>query len=92
MKTSNPHEEAFRSILELIGKRLYELRLAKGYKSHVDFANDHNLPSIQYWRIEKGRANITIKSLHKILLIHNINIEDLFDSSQRGPGLEIDKE
>lgn len=65
-------------ILELIGKKLIELRLKKGYTSHADFAADHDLPRIQYWRMEKGRANFTLKSLHKVVTIHGLTIEDLF--------------
>jgi transcriptional regulator with XRE-family HTH domain len=66
------------SILELIGKKLYELRIKKGYKSHAAFAEEFDLPRIQYWRMEKGKTNITLRSLHKILDIHGITVEELF--------------
>lgn len=64
--------------LKIIGRRVTELRLAKGYPSRLEFANDHDLAHIQYWRIEKGLANLTFKSLAKVLAIHNMTIEDLF--------------
>jgi transcriptional regulator with XRE-family HTH domain len=64
--------------LELIGKKLLDLRIKKGYASHAHFASDFKLPRIQYWRMEKGRANITIKSLGKVLDIHGLTLEDLF--------------
>jgi transcriptional regulator with XRE-family HTH domain len=65
-------------ILEAIGKRLTELRIRKGYTSHVAFAEDFNLPRVQYWRMEKGRANFTIKSLNRVLAIHGLTIQQLF--------------
>jgi len=71
-------ETSLNTILELIGKKLLELRVKKGYTSHADFAADYNLPRIQYWRMEKGRTNITLKSLNKILSIHNISMEEFF--------------
>lgn len=67
---------SLRSILETIGRELYKLRVAKGYSSHVDFAADHGLPRIQYWRMEKGKANITLRSLGKVLAIHNLSLEE----------------
>lgn len=70
--------DTLNGILESIGKKLQELRIRKGYTSHADFAADHDLPRIQYWRIEKGKANITLKSLHRILEIHGITVEELF--------------
>jgi transcriptional regulator with XRE-family HTH domain len=65
-------------ILTDIGKRLLELRKAKGYSSHEDFALDHDLPRVQYWRLEKGKANFTIKSLIRILSIHDLTVEEFF--------------
>lgn len=65
-------------ILESIGKLLVELRLRQGYKSYAAFAEAHNLPRIQYWRMEKGKANVTLRSLHRVLTIHNLSLEDLF--------------
>jgi transcriptional regulator with XRE-family HTH domain len=71
-------EEVFKDSLVRIGTRLTELRKQKGYSSHEDFAYDYDLPRVQYWRMEKGKANITLKSLHKILSIHRISVEDFF--------------
>ena len=66
-------------ILLKIGNRLRELRKKKGYSSYETFAFDNDLPRMQYWRIEKGKANITIKSLEKILQIHNLTFKEFFD-------------
>jgi hypothetical protein len=64
--------------LEQIGFKLKALREKKGYDSIKEFALDHDLPMIQYWRIEKGKANLTLKSLNKLLVIHSVKIEDFF--------------
>ena len=64
--------------LQRIGARLGDLRKQMGYKSMKDFTRKHKLPLIQYWRIEKGKANLTIKSLVKLLSIHGLTIEDFF--------------
>ena len=76
-------EEVFKDSLVRIGTRLTELRKQKGYSSHEDFAYDYDLPRVQYWRMEKGKANITLKSLHKILSIHKISVEDFFCQLQK---------
>ena len=65
-------------VLKEIGERLKLLRQKKGYTSYESFAIDNDLSRMQYWRIEKGLSNITIKSLTRILKIHNITIEDFF--------------
>ena len=68
-----------KEILEKIGYKLRELRIKKGYSSYETFAFDNNLPRMQYWRIEKGKTNITIKSLVKILKLHSISLAEFFD-------------
>jgi hypothetical protein len=71
-------ENKFESLLKRIGCGLSHLRIHKGYETIKHFALDHNLPLIQYWRIEKGRANVTLKSLLTLLAIHKVNLEDFF--------------
>jgi hypothetical protein len=70
--------KALNGVLKRIGSGLSILRIQKGYKNITDFALDHDLPLIQYWRIEKGKANITIKSLMKLLTIHQLAPEEFF--------------
>jgi hypothetical protein len=65
-------------VLEQIGIKLRDLRQKKGYDSLKDFAEDHDLPVIQYWRMEKGKANLTLKSLNRLLTIHSVTMEDFF--------------
>ena len=64
--------------LKKIGVALGELRQKKGYNSIKEFAEDHDLSLIQYWRVEKGKANITVKTLTQLLAIHKISISDFF--------------
>lgn len=74
METKNKNIEID---IKWISLKIKELRLKKGYTSYENFALDNNLDRKQYWRIENG-ANITIKTLIKILTIHNITICDFF--------------
>ncbi len=68
----------FDQILLAIGKKIKTLRHEKGFKSAAEFAATYNLAPIQYWRIENGRANITLKSLNNILKIHGVSVAELF--------------
>lgn len=70
--------KSFKKILAVLGVRLAELREKKGFETLKEFTQKYDLPHIQYWRIEKGKANITIKTLVKILSIHNISLHDFF--------------
>jgi transcriptional regulator with XRE-family HTH domain len=70
--------KSLKTILEQIGIKLRQLREEKGYDSIKEFALDHDLPMIQYWRIEKGKANLTLKSLYRLLAIHSLSVEDFF--------------
>ena len=71
-------EEALRNLQERVGLKLMELRKKKGYTSHEDFAFDHDIPRVQYWRIEKGKANLTLRSLIRLLSIHKMTVEEFF--------------
>jgi transcriptional regulator with XRE-family HTH domain len=66
------------AVLEKIGNKLMQLRIKNGHKSYESFALENDLSRMQYWRIEKGKTNLTIKSLTRILNIHNITIEEFF--------------
>lgn len=66
------------TVLEKVGARLGELRKRKGYETIKHFASDHDLPPVQYWRIEKGKSNLTVNTLMKLMKIHRLSIEDFF--------------
>jgi transcriptional regulator with XRE-family HTH domain len=70
--------KSFNRVLTVVGMRLAELREKKGYNTLKEFAETYDLPQIQYWRMEKGKANITLKSLARILRVHNITLQDFF--------------
>jgi transcriptional regulator with XRE-family HTH domain len=70
--------KAFQHLLINIGQRLAELRVKKGYATIKDFAAKYGLPEIQYWRMERGKANLTLKSLVRVLVIHNISVQEFF--------------
>jgi transcriptional regulator with XRE-family HTH domain len=76
-------EEVYKKTLVTIGEKLTELRIKKGYKTRMDFVLDHDLSHIQYWRIEKGATNVTLKSLDRVLEIHGISIIDFFNELNR---------
>lgn len=67
-----------KEICKEIGDKLKHLRLKNGYSSYENFAVEHELSRMQYWRIEKGLTNLTIRSLVKILNIHRVTLEDFF--------------
>ena len=70
--------KTFNNLLSVVGVSLAELRVKKGYTTIKEFTQKYDLPEIQYWRMEKGKANITLKSLVKILKIHNVSLQDFF--------------
>ena len=70
--------KSFNRVLTVVGMRLAELREKKGYNTLKEFAQTYDLPQIQYWRMEKGKANITLKSLARILRVHNMTLQDFF--------------
>lgn len=63
--------------IQKIATKLKELRKAKGFTSYETFAFEHDINRVQYWRIEKGQ-NITLKTLLKVLDIHEITLSDFF--------------
>lgn len=84
VSSDNDQNNRLTETLAAIGERIHELRIEKGYKSHEQFAQDFDLPRIQYWRIEKGKSNLTMRSLFKILSIHNLTFEDFFTRVKKG--------
>jgi transcriptional regulator with XRE-family HTH domain len=74
------NEATLKKQLAKIGEKLAELRKKKGYTSHETFAYDFELSRVQYWRIEKGKTNITLKSLCNLLEIHGLDLKEFFSS------------
>lgn len=61
----------------LISQKIKDLRKEKGYTSYETFAVDNGLDRKQYWRVENG-SNITIKTLVKVLDIHDKDLISFF--------------
>ena len=69
-------EKLLRQFAESVALVFVGLRKAKGYTSYESFAFDHEFPRAQYWRVETGRHNLTLRTLTKLLVIHNLTLED----------------
>ena len=61
-----------------IGAKLRKIRLERGYSSYESFAWEHDIPRMQYWRMEKGK-NFTFVSLIKILDAMDMSLSEFFD-------------
>ena len=69
--------------LNVIGEKLVDLRKKKGYTSYETFAYDFDLPRVHYWKMEKGRTNFTLKSLIRVLEVHDLDLIAFFDSMKK---------
>lgn len=78
-------DELLTSLQTRIGLKITTLRKDMGYTSHEDFAHDYNIPRMQYWRMERGKTNLTLNTLLKILHIHGLTIEQFFTSLPKEP-------
>lgn len=73
-----PLTKSEKKIIELIGKKLKELRKEKGYTSYETFAFDNEINRMQYWRMEKGLSNMSIATLLRVLEVHKMSLKDFF--------------
>lgn len=64
--------------MKLIGKRIKELRIEAGYSSGENFATDHRIGRMAYWRCESGTSNITMQTLFTVLDAHDMTLSDFF--------------
>jgi len=67
------------NLQELIGKRVAELRKAKGL-SQQKFSDDAGLERSHLTNIENGNNNISISTLEKILNTLDISTNDFFNT------------
>jgi transcriptional regulator with XRE-family HTH domain len=65
------------SDLEKLGKRIRELRKAKGYKNFEHFAYEHGFSRAQFARYEKGE-DLRYTSLLRVVRALKISMEDFF--------------
>jgi len=73
---SKPDE--FEVFLQKVGARMRQLRVEKGYTNYEHFAYDHNIGRAQYGKYEKGRDDLRLSSLFKVLESLNISFEEFF--------------
>lgn len=63
--------------LDKLGKRIKELRIAKGYTNYEAFAYEKNIPRAQYGRYEKG-SDLKFSSLLKVIDALGMTVEEFF--------------
>ncbi len=63
--------------LTSLGGRIKELRLKKNI-SQKDLAMECNFEKASMSRIESGKTNITVLTLHKIIIALDADIKDFF--------------
>ena len=78
MKTKDSPFPADNRLVE-IGNHIRFLRKTHTNLSAENFANENGFDRVQYSRIEKG-TNITMKTLLKIVDVHNISLKEFFNS------------
>lgn len=61
-----------------VASKLERIRIEKGYTSYENFAIEHGISRMQYWRMEKG-TNFTFESLIKILDAHKLSLAEFFE-------------
>ena len=73
-----PLTKSEKKILEIMGNKLRELRIRKGYTSYETFAFDNEINRMQYWRMEKGLSNMSMATLLRVLEVHKMSLKDFF--------------
>ena len=74
-------------IKQEIGRKLRELRKKAGYGSHEDFALEHHIPRVSYFKCERGSTNITLNTLLELLSIHQISLGEFFQDFKSIPDI-----
>lgn len=62
-----------------VGEALKKLRKEKGYGSHVGFANDNEIDQKYYFQVEKGKRNLSLGYLAKVLKAHDLKLGQFFN-------------
>ncbi|AZB34803.1 helix-turn-helix domain-containing protein [Chryseobacterium bernardetii] len=64
-------------VLKKLGKRIKEVRIAKGYSSYEYFAYEHNISRAQYGRYEKGE-DLRFSTLAKVINAFGMTMKEFF--------------
>lgn len=70
--------------IQAIASKLEKIRIEKNYTSYENFAIEHGISRMQYWRMEKG-TNFTFASFLKILDAHGMSLSEFFDEFKELP-------
>ncbi len=70
-------DEATLKKIDQLGKRIREIRIAKGYSNYENFAYEHNIPRPQYGRYERGE-DLKFSSLLKVLKGFDMTLQEFF--------------
>ncbi|MEQ9263127.1 MAG: XRE family transcriptional regulator [Owenweeksia sp.] len=76
--TKQKHPKKLDPRIQAIATKLETIRIEKGYTSYENFAIEHGLSRMQYWRMEKG-SNFTFASFLKILDAHKMSLSEFFE-------------
>lgn len=71
------HDDYTEKQLANLGRRIKELRKAKGYKNYEVFAYQHDINRSQYGKYENG-ADLRFSSLLKVLKALDISLIEFF--------------
>ena len=63
--------------LEILGKRIRDLRIKMGYSNYEYFAYEHDIPRAQFGRYEKGE-DLRYSSLLKVIRAFDMTLEEFF--------------
>lgn len=71
-------KDEFKSIMIEIASKIKKLRVDAGYSSYENFAWENGINRMQYWKMERGETNFTMKSLYRVLKAHDMSFDDFF--------------
>jgi transcriptional regulator with XRE-family HTH domain len=71
-------QKLLNNTLERMGNEFRKLREKKGFDTIKEFARYYRLSPIQYWRIERGKSNVTMKTILQLLAIHRLSVTQFF--------------
>ncbi|MEZ5017871.1 MAG: helix-turn-helix transcriptional regulator [Flavipsychrobacter sp.] len=63
--------------MQLIGKRIRQVRKLRGYSSQESFAYEHDISRTQYGRYERGEG-LHVSSLIKLVRIFDMTLAEFF--------------
>lgn len=79
---NNQPEDRQREMARLVGARIRELRIAKGYSSYEDFAYKHDMGTSQFGRYERGDTFIQLDTLVRVLDALDVTFAVFFNSDE----------